>query len=163
METASHLVVNTGVSSYDTVLNELSSSLSSKVIYSVAECLRRCFSGAELSSLHAAVVYSLTPEYNYWVKLTWKDGGAEAIALFDVDEDEDSCCNYLVLYGWGKHSGTSGKEFIHSSTLWSVGRTSALKSLLVAQQHLLGRVKTPSLEISPQTATISIEQADQEE
>lgn len=124
--------------------------IKSTVAHSVAAWVERYFQGTQSppSNFRASVIYSLTADYDYWPVVDWKERELEVRTLFHVDED--GFCNCVSHYASGKHSISAGKDWIQSAMCWTVSGPSSLKSLVVAVQHQLERVRISASENSGQ-------------
>lgn len=119
--------------------------LHSDVKHSIATWMAQYLGKVPLphSELRTSILPSLTAEYDYWPVLEWETGeDIEVRGLFHVDES--GCCNCLLHYASGKRSTSAGKEWFQKSMEWRFNSRSSLKSLVLATQHQLERIRLSS-------------------
>jgi hypothetical protein len=92
----------------------------------------------EIAAFHALVIYPMADNEQSWTILRWKEVTREVLAIFSPDDDDSQICSWLMYIN--RHNG--------SSLDWHVLDITALKSLFLAAQHLLGILEMPKEVVS---------------
>jgi hypothetical protein len=128
---------------YTTILQTISSCTGPQVAAIIYREIQKHISPIEkgITALRALTIYPMTDGSQSWPILKWKEGDADVLVLFDVDEENSGLCSWLMCKSGGK-GHLSGL-----SLAWCVIDITTLKSLFQAAQHLLGILKMPKNDV----------------
>jgi hypothetical protein len=129
-------------------LDLISSRTGPRIAHAVHNALHRDILSqrAQITDFRVWVAYPFTNEDQSWTVLEWRQrDGTKAMAVFEVDEDDNDICDYITHYCFDEdYNIAHGRPAKSSYLMWNVSEISKLKYLFQAVQHILGVIELPS-------------------